>query len=67
MTDRTYDFTKEHKELDHDREKGVYCTHCGKVLDKRESLDTLAMMMLGAVWAKQDLPCKPYEKPEKKS
>jgi hypothetical protein len=62
--DRTYDYTKEHKELDHSPDKGVFCTHCGKKLDDRKELSTLSMMMMGAVWAKSNLPCKPYEKPE---
>ena len=61
--DRTYDYTKEHKELDHDPEKGIYCTWCGKTVEKRRDfLDYYVFM--GSVWAKQNLPCKPYEKPK---
>jgi hypothetical protein len=64
LNDRTYDYTKEHKELDHSYEKGVYCTWCDKTVEDRKSLPDYGMFM-GAVWAKQNLPCKPYEKPEK--
>lgn len=33
--DRTYDYTKEHKELDHNSKQGVFCPHCGKTLYDR--------------------------------
>jgi hypothetical protein len=64
MFPRTYDHKLEHKELDFDESKGgVVCTHCGKLVEKRESLPDYGVFM-GGVWAKQNLPCQPYENPE---
>jgi hypothetical protein len=62
LKDRTYDYTKEHKEIDHTPEKGVYCTWCGKQLDPRKHLEDYALFM-GSVWAHSELPCKPYVAP----
>lgn len=59
MLDRIYDYKKAHKELDHDGKK-VWCTHCGKTVEERHSIPDYGMFM-GSVWAKQNLPCKPYE------
>lgn len=64
--DRTYDYKLEHKELDHTPEKGVYCTWCGKTVDDRETLPDYGIFM-GAVWIKDNLPCKPYDNPNKKA
>lgn len=62
FTPRTYDYKKEHKELD--REGGrVFCSYCGKTLEEREKLPDYSMFM-GSVWIKQNLPCKPYEPPQ---
>lgn len=59
---RSYDYTKEHKELDHNEKQGVFCPHCGKTVEDRKTLPDYGMFM-GAVWIKQNLPCKPYDPP----
>lgn len=61
---RTYDYTQEHKELDHD-DSHAWCTHCGKTVEERDGFPDYSMFM-GGVWAKQNLPCKPYDNPETK-
>lgn len=58
LFERTYDHTKEHKELDHD-DTHIFCPHCGKTVEDRPMPDYGVFM--GAVWIKQNLPCKPYE------
>lgn len=62
FSERTYDYKKEHKELDHNSKQGVFCPHCGKTIDDREELPDYGMFM-GGVWIKDNLPCKPYPVP----
>lgn len=59
-----YDYKKSHFLLDKRKTVGgveVFCTHCKKILEKRDSFPDYGMFM-GGVWIKQNLPCNPYEK-----
>lgn len=61
LYERIYDHTKEHKELDHESGR-IFCPHCGKTVEERDMPDYGVFM--GPVWIKQNLPCKPYQKPK---
>ena len=58
LTKRSYDYKKEHYKLDRTNNT-VWCSHCGKTVEKRDSIPDYAVFM-GPVWIKQNLPCKPY-------
>ena len=62
LFERSYDYTKEHKVLDHD-DTHVWCPHCGKTVEERSDFPDYGMFM-GMVWIKQNLPCEPYDAPQ---
>lgn len=70
MTEEQRNYKKQHYLLSHDK-KRVWCIHCGKIVEERESLPDY-LMFIGGVLIKQNLLCtegndEPYtEEPKKK-